>query len=338
MNAKGHRFLITARQKDITIELLKSHGVLYYDRGKGSHTFLGRYCYVAVFLLRYLWKILSFNPDLCFSIGSPYSIIIAHILKKPGIVFEDTESAINVLKIYLKYADLILTPSCFRDQLGSKQIYISSYKELAYLNKNQYTPNPSVFQLLNINPNQKYILFRFVSHRVNHDKKNDGLTFEMKKLLISSLSKYTKIFISTDRDLTPIFPEFELNTPVEKIHDVIAYSKLVIGESATMTAEAAVLGVPSIFFDNYGRGYTEELEKKYRLIHSYKISPLSLNEAINKAIEILAATNDVTLFNSLQKLQEDKINISAFIVWFIENYPSSLKTMQENPDYQFRFR
>jgi len=34
----------------------------------------------------------------------------------------------------------------------------------------------------------------------------------------------------------------------------------------------------------------------------------------------------------------DKIDVTAFFVWFIENYPDSAKIMKENPDYQYKFK
>ena len=30
----------------------------------------------------------------------------------------------------------------------------------------------------------------------------------------------------------------------------------------------------------------------------------------------------------------DKIDVTAFLAWFVENYPGSAKIMKENPDYQ----
>ena len=39
-----------------------------------------------------------------------------------------------------------------------------------------------------------------------------------------------------------------------------------------------------------------------------------------------------------QKMLVDKIDVSAFYVWFIENYPESARIMKENPDYQYRFK
>jgi len=35
---------------------------------------------------------------------------------------------------------------------------------------------------------------------------------------------------------------------------------------------------------------------------------------------------------------KDKIDVTAFLVWFIENWPESFNIMKENPDYQYRFK
>ena len=42
--------------------------------------------------------------------------------------------------------------------------------------------------------------------------------------------------------------------------------------------------------------------------------------------------------NRRHKMLSEKIDVTAFMVWFIENYPESVKIMKENPDYQLRFR
>ena len=39
-----------------------------------------------------------------------------------------------------------------------------------------------------------------------------------------------------------------------------------------------------------------------------------------------------------KKMLADKIDVTAFMVWLIENYPESVKIMKKNPDYQLRFR
>ena len=35
---------------------------------------------------------------------------------------------------------------------------------------------------------------------------------------------------------------------------------------------------------------------------------------------------------------KEKIDVTDFMIWFIENYPKSVQTMKVNPDYQYKFR
>jgi hypothetical protein len=39
-----------------------------------------------------------------------------------------------------------------------------------------------------------------------------------------------------------------------------------------------------------------------------------------------------------QLMLNDKIDVTAFYVWFIENYPQSKSVMNENIDYQNKFK
>ena len=338
MKQKNHSFLVTCRDMDVTLDLLAFYNISFIPRGKGAHTSPGRWAYALYFFVKHFWDIRKFNPDICVGIGSPYLVMMAYLLQRPGIVFEDTEIAKKILWIYKHFATVILTPSCFQSGLGEKQLFLSSYKELAYLHKDIFSPDPAIFQLLQLPPGAKYMLFRFVSHQVNHDRPADGLTDAMKHTLIEKLSPYAHIFVSTERGIKSPFPQYELRVPPEQMHHVIAYAAAVIGESATMAAEAAVLGVPAIFFDNAGRGYTTELGQKYQLVTSYGISDESVDHAINKAIAIIHQQNDLTFRENYFQLYRDTINITDFLVWFVENYPESHSQMKKDPGYQFHFK
>ena len=51
-------------------------------------------------------------------------------------------------------------------------------------------------------------------------------------------------------------------------------------------------------------------------------------------------TND---FKSKIRIRRDEmikksIDVTSFMVWFVENYPESVKIMKENPEYQERFK
>ena len=106
-----------------------------------------------------------------------------------------------------------------------------------------------------------------------------------------------------------------------------------------MLFRSAMLGVPSIRFNDFAGKISvlEELEHKYGLTYGIKTDqPERLFEKID---ELLAMPNFREEFqHRRQKMLADKIDVTAFLVWFIENYPQSAKIMKENPDYQFRFR
>lgn len=70
-------------------------------------------------------------------------------------------------------------------------------------------------------------------------------------------------------------------------HSVLAGASLLFGENASMAAEAAMLGVPAIFIDNTGRGYTRELEKKHGLIFNFYEDDSDVERALDKACGLL---------------------------------------------------
>ncbi len=39
-----------------------------------------------------------------------------------------------------------------------------------------------------------------------------------------------------------------------------------------------------------------------------------------------------------KKMLADKIDVTAFMVWFVEDFPESFKIMKSDPDYQLRFK
>ena len=60
---------------------------------------------------------------------------------------------------------------------------------------------------------------------------------------------------------------------------------------------------------------------------------------VNKLKELLNISNIKEAWQiKRQKMLSEKIDVTAFWSWFIENYPKSVTIMKENPDYQYNFR
>lgn len=119
----------------------------------------------------------------------------------------------------------------------------------------------------------------------------------------------------------------------------MAFASLVFGESSTMSEEAAMLGVPSVYLFNNSTFYTLHLEKDYSLMFNYSESLDDQKKAISKAIQLLQTEDLRAIWKAKRdKMLEDKIDVTAFLVWLVESYPESVRILKENPEYQYRFR
>lgn len=330
MSRNGHDFLISAKDKDVTLSLLDHYGIEYYNRGKAADTIIGKAFNIICNDIKLLGRVRRFAPDLMISFSSPIAAHLSFLLRKPCIAIEDTECAGVVHRSYIPFSAVVLTPSCFSKKLGRKQIPFNGYKELAYLHPNYFTPNLKGHDTLGINSNERYIVVRFVSRNAMHDKGEQGLTEEFKVKLVERLSKHIRVFVISEKGLPQQLEPYRISTPSWEVHNVLAGAELLMGESATMAAEAAVLGVPAIFIDSQSRGYTNELEQRYGLVYHFDQSPASLNRALDKAIELVRMPNGRAFFQQQRiKMLSEKIDVTAFLVWFVENYPESVRRMRE---------
>ena len=147
------------------------------------------------------------------------------------------------------------------------------------------------------------------------------------------------MFITSEKPLPEEFEKYRISVSPEKMHDLLYYATLLYGESATMASECAVLGTHAIFCDFAGRGYTDEEERDYNLVYNFKLDESSQENSIEKAVELLQDPALKTKGREKQKrLLNDKIDVTAFMVWFIENYPQSVAIIKRNPYLQEQFK
>ena len=181
MENKGHRCFIIARNKEIAHYLLKRYDMPFFDRGKGRNRVIGKavYYFSAIYLI--YRKARKCSPDLIMSFGSPYAAIVTKMIGKPHIVFNDTEHAKLSHVLTDPFSKWILTPSCYKKDLGKKQIRFNEYMELCYLHPKYFTPNARVFEYLGVEKPEEYIIMRFVSWEASHDIGHSGLSLDMKK-------------------------------------------------------------------------------------------------------------------------------------------------------------
>ncbi len=316
---KGLRVDIVSRDKDLTLELLDSYGYRHTCLSRVRRGIAG----LTLELVEHEWRLYKMYrrqpPDIFVQIGGTLVVHAARLLRRPAVVFYDTEHAALANAITYPFASAVCTPSCYSRPVRGRHVTYDGYHELAYLHPSRFVPNPAVLEAAGINPSDRFFVMRFVSWDSNHDVGMHGLSAAMKVSIAKMLSKYGRVFVSSE---TPLPSELaELASPVKatEIHHLLAFAHLYVGESATMASESAVLGVSAIFVSDVGRGYTDEQEKRYGLCT--RMRPADGSAILKKAQEI-AQSDSMTTFAKSQRenLLSDCIDVTDWMTGFVEQF------------------
>ncbi|MDO9000956.1 MAG: DUF354 domain-containing protein [Bacteroidota bacterium] len=334
MQEKGHSFLVVARDKEITHQLLNAYKIPYVSRGKGGAGLIGKLFYAIKADFFVFKKAIKFKPDILLSFGSPYAAHVSQLIFKPHISVTDTEHAKLGIMAFAPFTETILTPDVFQKDFGKKQVRFKSYIEFTYLHDSYFKPDLNIKEELGIEANKKFVLFRYISWGASHDIGQSGISDEVKKELIALFeNKGYTILISSEGKLNAFFQPYQIKIAPEKIHNVLHAADFFIGESGTMATEAALLGTPSVFVNSLNAGVFED-EVKHQVLYSFR----NTHGLTEKIVELLKEANlKSKLAAHKNKLHRNKINTTAFLVWFLENYPNSKHIMQKDITFQDKF-
>jgi len=326
LKAKGIECVILIKSKDVLEDLLKSSELSYIniynlERKDGILPLISSFVTKLFKLTRI---VLKEKPDLLIASAAEFAII-GKILGTPScILFEDDFEAIpQFAKLVGPFASTMVCPSsCNSGKWQYKTINYQGYHELAYLDPRYFVPNPSSVQHL-LNKNGKNYLLRFSKLTAYHDTGINGIQDGLALKLVSMLEEQGKVFITSERALQPKLEKHRVQIDPKQMHDFLAQMDLLVCDSQTMTAEAAVLGVPSVRFNGFvGRlGYLEELEHKYQLTKGVKVdAPNQLFEEVQNAL------NDANLKNKCrkrkEKMLEESVDVTKFLTHLFLNLPT----------------
>lgn len=338
MLSKGHGLLFTCREKEFEKYLLNYYGFHFKSFGEKYSSLLGKVWGIIEFDLKEFVTGINSKPDIFLSHGSIYAAHASFVLGKSHISLEDTFN-FEQIRLYKPFTDAILTSDYFHPLKSEKVIKYSGYHELAYLHPNRFSPDQSILHELGVGVKEKYVILRFVSWKASHDLGHKGISFENKLKAVKAFEKNSKVFISSEAELPKELRSYQLRISPHRIHDAIAYASMLFGESSTMAEEAAMLGTPSVYLYNENTFYTKHLEEKYGLLYNFSETEEDQKKAIEKASELIKATGVKGEWSlKRQKMLSEKIDVTAFLVWFVENWPESFRIMKDNPEYQERFR
>lgn len=304
-----HDVYVFAHSKEMVTELLELYDIKHTVLTKQSKRKSGIFTNQIRLEYKLLKQVKDIKPDLM--IDGPSSAHISKLVNAKSIVFWDTEHALRAHLITLPFVDVICSPESYKEDYGSKHIKYPGYHELAYLHPNRFTPDPSVLDYVDADRDDKIVILRLVAWEAVHDIGYSGFS-NIVDVVNKLESTGAKVVITAEGDIPEEVKHCQSKIPPHKMHDLMYYSDLFIGEGGTMAIESAVLGTPAILVSNLKAGVWDELENKYGLLYHFHDDNRHIN-SLKKARSILRNYNKKEWETKRQMLVKDKVDVTNFI-------------------------
>ncbi|MCY7359164.1 MAG: hypothetical protein LH609_17235 [Rudanella sp.] len=337
-----HQVTILIKTKDVLETLIRNDGFNFINilpKHRGGTTLS-----IALSLLRRILLIIPIiirkRPDLL--IGTDATIAqVGRLLgiNRITIIEDDYKVISNLAKLTYPFTQTILCPEvCQVGRWVDKKVGYQGYMKLGYLHPSIFTPNeqlPMKYQL-----GTRYVLIRLTRLTAHHDVGIRGIHGKLVKDVIDIIeAEGFEVKISSEGELDVRFKPYLLRIDPSDMHHVLAQAALLISDSQSMSVEAAMLGVPSIRYSDFAGKISvlEELEHKYQL--TFGIQPGYELQLLHRLKALIKEPTLKSIFQARrQKMLTEKIDVSSFLVWFLEDYPASFNIMKANPDYQIIFK
>jgi uncharacterized protein len=341
LKSKGHNISVLIKTKDILEDLLSGTDIEYVNilpEGRKDSK-LG----LLIGVLKRDWRMYHFVRGKKFDLFTGSTAEIGHIGWLTGVpsVYlgeDDADIVKTFCRIAFPFVDVIIQPkSCNAGKWEPKSVKYAGFQKLAYLHPNHFKPNRDLIKEIDFS--KPYFMIRLVSLGSYHDENKKGFSPEVLSRLIGLLENHGNVYISSEKKLPAGLQKYSLPIDIKYIHHAIFFSDIFIGDSQSMTVEAAILGVPNIRYNDFAGkiGVLEELEHTYGLTTGIRTRDVeNFFSAVQSIIENKEARNEYQ--EKREKMLTEKIDVTAFLVWFFENYPLSHSIMKQDPDYQYGFR
>lgn len=321
LQGEGHEVCVTTRDKDCTLELLKRFGIDYHcisKQNSGKAFGMARELVLRDFAL---WRVARrLQPDVLAAIGGIWAAHVGWLLRKPSVVFYDTETARLQNALTYPLATRIVVPRCYQGKLPEqKTVRYNGYHELSYLHPDYFTPNREIALANGLASTGDTFLIRLVSWKASHDVGLKGWSAELLDAVVQYLSERGHVIISAEGELPGHFEPLRYNGDAAQIHHLIAHCRACLGESATMASEAVALGVPGIYAAPSFRGYMTEQQDRYGMA---AFVPQPSTEAIAEKVDYFLGLTKTELGARHQKLLHECLDVPEFIANTLENIAS----------------
>jgi len=217
----------------------------------------------------------------------------AKLAGRQAVAFNDDDVDIVPLIAWTAYpfARTVLCPDTTRmGRFDKRTTRFTGNFELVYLHPARFAADASVLGDVGIDTEEPFALVRLSALTAHHDIGVKGVSESFLRELLALCDQRIRLFISSEKPLSAEFEEYRLPIAPHHIHQVMAQACFVVGDSQTMTVEAAMLGTPALRISSFvGRlSYIDEVER-YQLAHGYQ--PGNETNALEQIASLIEDTN-----------------------------------------------
>jgi len=325
LERSGHQYDVTIVSKDVLVDLLNAGNIPFtnlFPKGrkiKGLPTMAN----AAINLIRTLWKLNRYIN------GKKYDVFITDDVLSflgrwkqiPTIVFTDNDIiTIPKVKLIFKYADKIIAPvSTDLGEFSYKKVPFRGPKALSHLHPKYFTQDHNVMVKYSFTDKEKCII-RLAKLNATHDiHGNPGINDKDLEDVITQLIDKFEIILISERPVPQKFKRYQVNIEAIDFAQILSYSHFFIGDSATMAAEAAVLGVPNILINNIAKycGVLVELRDKYNLQEFFG----TYSEGRSRFLEMIHDNSLIKVYKArAMKLIEQSDDFNQILFQLIQSF------------------
>jgi len=327
---RGDEVLVLSREKECANALLEAYGIPYESVSRLGPRKLDLFLELPVRLWRMWRRARRFRPDVMVGIMGVGIAPLGKLMRVPALVFYDTENAGITNRFVYPLAHRVCTPDCYDGGVNGHHLTYPGYHELAYLHPDRFMPDPEIARRAGVDPGETFFLLRFVSWQASHDIGEGGLNAGFKQGMVDALTEKGRVLISSEGPLPENLEAYRFRAAPEDMHHVMAFASLVVGESATMASESAVLGVHAVYISETGRGYTDEEEAAFELVYNFKASESA--KALARVRDLIGKENLKAVGREKRrKLLEAKIDTTEWILNTVDQVVPDLAHKEKRP-------
>lgn len=227
-------------------------------------------------------RLTRIEPDV---VAASHGIAASHVAPLVGArscIFVDTDADVVLgSRLSSQFAHRICRPQWLRTPDDERCVDYAGLHELSYLAPDRFTPDPALLEAHGVDPFEPYAVVRFGAWKSHHDVGKRGFSPDGKRRLLDELARRGPVYVADESagdapEALLASDEVEpLPVPPEHFHHLLAGATVCVGEVATTTIEAAVLGTPTVRVSPFAgpddMGKFVELERR-GLVRSFPAS------------------------------------------------------------------